>query len=364
MSLREVYKDQALHHAMKPIESFATRWQSPSNIALVKYWGKHGNQLPMNPSISFTLSRCFSDTYMGFDKKTGPSTTVDFKFLFNQSPAPQFEARIRSYLESIIDIHPFLTQYVMDIQSSNSFPHSAGIASSASGYSALALCLASMEDQLFGNLDNDEDFRQKASYLARLGSGSASRSIHSRAGWWGKSAELDGTSDEFAVDCSDLLHPVFDGYQDSIIVVSADEKPVSSSHGHHLMEFHPYKQGRLSQVNQHLAALKSSLQTGDLEHFGQIVEREALSLHALMLSSSPGYFLVTGSTISVIHAIRAFREQEKVPCYFTLDAGPNIHLLYPSKYSNQVRDFIENELDEWTTQVIYDEIGNGPLQLA
>ena len=364
MSLREKYVAQARSHGMKALDVVETRWQSPSNIALVKYWGKHGNQLPMNPSISFTLSKSYTDTSIRFEKKSGPSTTVDFSFLFDQSPAPQFEDRIRKYLESIVDLCPFLTQYKLAIESSNSFPHSAGIASSASGFSALALCLTTMEDQLFRNLDNDEDFRQKASYLSRLGSGSACRSIHQRAGWWGASDIVPHSSDDYAVDCGDLLHSVFDGFQDSILIVSAAEKPVSSSRGHHLMEFHPYRQGRISQVNRHLAELKTNLQTGNLEHFGQIVESEALCLHALMLSSAPGYFLVTGDTIAVIRAIREFRQREHIPCYFTLDAGPNVHLLYPKQYSSQIKDFIEDELEDWVEQVIYDEIGKGPIEIG
>ena len=364
MSLRDKYIAEIRSLAAQEVSQLECRWQSPSNIALVKYWGKHGIQLPMNPSVSFTLSRCFSDTYMRLERKTGPSTTIDLNFSLDQSPAPQFKHRIKTYLESILDLCPFLTQYTLHVESSNSFPHSAGIASSASGFSALALCLATIEDTLYGNLDDDTLFRQKASYLARLGSGSASRSIFNQAGWWGASNEVETASDEYAVNVSDLLHPVFHGFQDTVLIVSADKKPVSSSHGHGLMDFHPYREGRLRQVEQHLRDMKSALNTGDLNRFGQIVENEALSLHALMHSSSPGYFLITGQTIDAIHAIRTFRENNDVPCYFTLDAGPNIHLLYPQRFSDQVKDFIADELENLTSRIIYDEIGNGPVQLS
>ena len=309
MSKREAYIAEIRSMAAAEVDKSEIRWQSPSNIALVKYWGKHGNQLPMNPSVSFTLSRSFSDTFVRFDHKTGPSSTVDLSFSLDQSPAPEFKARIQQYLESIQDLCPWLKQYTISIESSNSFPHSAGIASSASGFSALALCLTSMEDQLFGNLEDDFAFRQKASYLARLGSGSASRSIYDQLAWWGESKELKSSSDEFAVSVSDWLHPDFLGFQDTILIVSADKKSISSSHGHELMDYHPYRQGRLEQVQHHLRDIKSALQIGDLERFGQIVETEALCLHALMLSSNPGYFLINGHSIKTIEAIKKFRSQ-------------------------------------------------------
>ncbi len=363
-SLREKYVHATRAQGMHDIPQAKIRWQSPSNIALVKYWGKHGDQLPMNPSISLTLSRCFSDTFIQFTKKSGPSATIDLSFTLDQSPAPHFETRIKKYLESVVDLCPFLTQYQLEIQSSNSFPHSAGIASSASGLSALALCLTTMEDTLYSNLDNDEEFRRKASYLARLGSGSASRSIYNQSAWWGKTDLLAGSSDLFAVGCADLLHPVFSGFQNTILIVSAEKKPVSSSRGHHLMEFHPYRDDRYRQAQQHLSDIKSALQKGDIEHFGKILESEALSLHALMISSSPGYFLITQNTIEIIRTLRAFREEEGIPCFFTLDAGPNIHLLYPQSDSKRVKDFIINELEPMTERVIYDEIGDGPVQFS
>ena len=364
MSIRKDYISELLALAAADLESADIRWQSPSNIALVKYWGKHGNQLPINPSISFTLSKCISDTRIKFTRKPGPSTTVDLNFMFEEKPAPAFAKRMIKFLEDISDVCPFVKQYNIEIESSNSFPHSAGIASSASGFSAVGLCLASIEDLLYSNLDEDAAFRKKASYLARLGSGSACRSIFGEASWWGESSTLPASSDYYAVEAKALLHNAFTNFQDTIIVVSADEKPVSSTHGHGLMDFHPYREGRLQQADQHLLALKSALGSGDLERFGLIVENEALSLHALMMSSSPGYFLITGNTIEAIQAIRAFRASDGVPCYFTLDAGPNIHLLYPSSYVNQVKDFIANELKEITDHVIFDEMGNGPIQLS
>lgn len=361
MSLREKYVKAARRQSSNNVDSFTSRWKSPSNIALIKYWGKHGNQLPINPSVSLTLSECATDTTCQWVRKKGPSNAIDLTFSFHGNPAPTFEKRIKSYLESITDLCPFIHDYNLAIDSSNSFPHSAGIASSASGFSALALSLTSMEDELYEDLDDDDDYRTKASYLARLGSGSACRSIYGKAAWWGKSHLIEESTDEYAIDFSGDIHDDFKSMRDSILIVSSGEKPVSSSRGHHLMEFHPYRHDRIEQVNLHLKDMKVALRTGDLERFGQIIEQEALSLHALMMTSTPGYFLVTGKSIDLINSIRAFRESESVPCYFTLDAGPNIHLLYPKKFENPVMEFIES-LDS-DTDVLHDQVGVGPVQL-
>lgn len=363
MSLREQYVQQLRSLPMKNTDDLAVSWESPSNIALVKYWGKHGNQLPMNPSLSITLSACKTTTTMSISKKNAISNAVELEFYFEGKPAPAFGKRVKTFLDSVLDLCPWLVQYDIKIDSSNSFPHSAGIASSASAFSALALCLMSLEDLIYEDLHDDETFRQKSSFLARLGSGSACRSIHEKAGWWGKSDALEDGSDEFAVSCAHLLHPIFEDFQDSVLLASREEKPVSSSAGHHMMAFHPYRDARMDQVDRHLMEIKSALQTGDVEKFGQVLEQEALCLHALMLSSSPGYFLVNGNSIKIIDAIRRFREETKTPCYFTIDAGPNIHLLYPASEKSAVHAFIDEQLCEFIEGVIHDKMGNGPVQL-
>jgi diphosphomevalonate decarboxylase len=166
------------------------RWKSPSNIAIVKYWGKYGQQLPRNPSISFTLQNAFTDTLLQYFPKTGKSEGITLKFNFEGAPKPAFEKKINDLLESLLPIFPFIQQLQLHIHSTNSFPHSAGIASSASSMSALALCLCSLEQTLFGTLSNKDAFLQKASFVARLGSGSACRSVFPLAARWGASRPI------------------------------------------------------------------------------------------------------------------------------------------------------------------------------
>jgi len=341
----------------------SVRWKSPSNIALVKYWGKHGNQLPNNPSLSMTLQSSFTDTEVAF--KTKKEKGLDVELLFEGKPAPDFERRIFNFLIQQSDKYPFLKQISLKINSSNTFPHSSGIASSASAFSALALCILNIE-LISGKKRTETAFFQEASFLSRLGSGSASRSVYGEFVVWGKMHEFQQYSDDFAVPMQTEIHSVFDNFHDSILLVSEEKKKVGSTAGHALMEGHPYEAARYKQAEENCSEMHQVLKTGNLERFVEIVENEALSLHGLMLSSNPGYLLIKPNTIEIIDRIRTFRQETKIPVSFTLDAGPNVHLLYPGQYKNEVNRLINDELllfcsgKKW----IDDRIGTGPENLS
>jgi len=132
----------------EPIKKGTVSWQSPSNIALVKYWGKTEPQIPKNTSISFTLSHCFTTTSLIYIPKITSSKTIDFKVIFEGIENEAFKPKIKSFFERIAVYVPFIQNYEFEIHTQNSFPHSSGIASSASGMSALALCLMSIEKSL------------------------------------------------------------------------------------------------------------------------------------------------------------------------------------------------------------------------
>lgn len=348
-----------------PPEPGAVHWRSPSNIAIIKYWGKHGQQLPRNPSLSFTLSSAFTETRLEYEMKTADNGQIDLEFLFHGEPNEVFEAKTRAYLESLTAVFPFLKQLALRVQTGNSFPHSAGIASSASGMSALALCLCSLEDQLFGTLGEQAGFDQKASWLARLGSGSACRSIFSYAAVWGATPSVSGSSDEFAVGAEAFLHDTFKTLHDDILIVSSDEKAVSSRDGHALMEGNPFAEPRYAQARARLADLLDVLRAGDWEHFGKIAENEALTLHALMMASNPSFVLMQPNSLKIIELVRAFRAETRLPLFFTLDAGPNVHLLYPEEIITDVRGFIESHLRPLCEggHVIDDWAGEGPEEV-
>ncbi len=340
-------------------------WRSPSNIAIIKYWGKHGRQLPRNPSISLTLSASFTDMALEYAPRETSGEGIELDFLFHDEPNEAFRAKILAFLESLTPVFPFLPELSLRIRSGNSFPHSAGIASSASSMSALALCLCSLEDALLGTLGDPEAFDRKASEIARLGSGSACRSIYPYAAVWGATPDVPGASDEYAVPAEDYLHPLFKSLHNDILIVSAGEKAVSSRAGHALMEGNPYAEPRYDQARRRLRRLLDVLRAGDLPEFGKIAEDEALTLHALMMCSDPSYMLMEPNSLEMIKRIRQYRADTGHPLCFTLDAGPNIHLLYPEEIIHEVRAFIDEQLkplcaNEW---VIGDWVGEGPEEM-
>ena len=203
-----------------------------SNLAIIKYWGKYGRQLPRNPSISITLDAAFTETTIAYQAKTGADEGIALDFAFEGKANEAFRTKLLKFLESITDIFPFLRQLELNIQSYNSFPHSAGIASSASSMSAIALCLCSMEHRLFGSLEEDTAYRQKASFIARLGSGSACRSIYAKMALWGQTGEVEQSSDLYAIPFETQTHEIFKSCHDDILIASRGEKSVSSSAGH------------------------------------------------------------------------------------------------------------------------------------
>ena len=346
-----------------PVEGeYKTQWQAPSNIALVKYWGKHGEQLPRNPSLSFTLSQCVTTTAVHFSPKRGHD--VNFDFLFEQKKQPDFHPKIQHFLECIVPYFPALAHYHLSISSNNSFPHSSGIASSASAMAALALCIVDFEKQHHPNW-SDEAFLQKASFLARLGSGSAARSIAGPVMVWGESTAFLGSSDQYAIVPQRDLHPIFQNFQDTVLIVDKEQKKVSSSLGHELMEGHPFASQRFEQAHQNVVLLKNALSKGDLNQFIDITEGEALSLHALMMTSQPRFVLMQPQTLAIIQKIWSFRAQSQLPLCFTLDAGANVHLLYPNQDRISVMDFIKNELRPYCQNGAYieDQVGNGAQKI-
>jgi len=342
--------------------TYSVAYTSPSNIALVKYWGKFGRQYPKNPSLSITLDNAHTKTSVSFKKKDS-SEGVKISFKFEGGPKPSFEGKIQKFLESIVEELPFITHYELDIESSNTFPHSSGIASSASSMSALAMCLCDFERAISTLEVSENDFLKKASYISRLGSGSASRSVYPKMSGWGNSKLMSAT-DDYASSYSQFDN-LFEGMCDSVAIISSGEKAVSSRAGHALMEGHPFAQTRFDSANSNLETLIKSLEEGDFDLFTEIVEIEALELHGLMMNSRPSFILMEPNTLEAINRIRNFRANTGTKICFTLDAGPNVHILYPKSEKELVVKFIDSEIAPLTQGglVIHDQMGLGPKKL-
>ena len=337
-------------------------WTSPSNIALIKYWGKFGDQQPCNPSISLTLSKSITTMDFSWSIKDAPKDEIVLDFYFDNKKNELFEQKIRNFLEKNFELFPFLKYLSLEIESINSFPHSAGIASSASSMSALALGLCSIEDQAFDLNTDTKELLEKATFVARLASGSASRSVYPGIVSWGET-DLDSISSTNLIAAEvHGIADVFKTYKDSIVIVDGGEKSVSSRAGHALMKEHPFREVRFEHAHQQLEEIISVMRAGDVEKFCEIVESEALELHGLMMNSTPSYTLMRPNTLAVIEKIRAFRKESGLPLCFTLDAGPNVHILYPDSISNEVRSFIDSEVSQFAEGglVIHDEVGAGP----
>ena len=345
-------------HYPASVENGIFEWSAPSNIALVKYWGKKDKQIPANPSISFTLNNCKTVTRLAFAKKPNDGD-FSFDLLFEGKPKEDFKPKIQKFLERIFDYCPYLKDFHFTIDTQNTFPHSSGIASSASGMAALAMNIMSLEKMLDPSI-SEEYFYRKASFLARLGSGSACRSVKGKVVVWGKHDEIEHSSDLFGVEFPSV-HAHFQNYQDTILLVDKGEKQVSSTVGHDLMFGHPFAEQRFLQAHDNLSAMKRILENGDIDGFVKITESEALTLHAMMMTSMPYFILMKPNTLEIINRIWKFRGETQIPVCFTLDAGANVHVLYPENVKEKVLQFIQDELVGYCQngQYICDVIGVG-----
>lgn len=327
----------------------------PSNIALIKYWGKYENQIPANPSISYTLNHCKTNTFMEFfaDKEFSVQTYLA------GNEEKKFAEKIEKYFKNIEDFLPWILKGKYIIRTENTFPHSSGIASSASGFGAIAKCLMDLDEQFSGKIADDLKAK-KESFLARLGSGSACRSLYNGLVVWGKTDEVEGSSDLYAVQYpNEEIHPIFKNFNDWVLLIHEGEKSVSSTVGHGLMKTNSYANRRFQEAHENFTILKEILKTGDLQNFIKLVEHEALTLHAMMMMSEPAFILMKTGTLEVINKIWNFRKETGLALFFTLDAGANVHLLFPEDSdSDKIKEFIVKELLHHTQNngVVKDEM--------
>ena len=345
-----------------PSYKMQATWSAPANIAIVKYWGKYGAQLPQNPSISFTLQKSCTITQIRLLGDLGPA----LDFTFAGSPQETFQQKIAAYFQRHGEFFPHLLGHHLQISSHNTFPHSAGIASSASSMAALVLAALSLEWQLSGKVQmlsqvyQRPEFFTTASFLARAASGSAARSLFAPVASWGSDPQLDSDQEHGAVVKNP--HPHFTNMRDSILLVSSRPKAVSSSLGHQLMDGHVFQAARIAQARENTQRLLAALANGNLPAFIEVLEEEALTLHALMLTSRPSFILWEAESLVLMEKIRLFRQRTGLPVGFTFDAGPNLHLLYPASIAPEVVAFIQSELLPHceNRQWIDDHVGQGP----
>lgn len=294
--------------------------RAPANIALVKYWGKRNEELnlPVTGSLSISLGRLGSEVELR--PTDGPTDAV----WLNSAPLPlnsAFTKRASAYL----DLFRPAPGYWYEVQARNTVPTAAGFALSASGFAALARAL----DDLYGwGLSTRE-----LSILARLGSGSAARSLEHGFVEWQAGSEPDG------MDCfAERVAAEWPELRVGALVLCADEKPIGSREGMkrsvETCEFYREWPGR---VAQDLTLLKSAMAENDFAALGAVAEANALAMHALMAATCPPIVYALPETVAAMRTVWTAR-QEGLALWFTMDAGPNVKLLFEVQDEAAVRE--------------------------
>lgn len=294
----------------------ATATANP-NIAFIKYWGNRDQhlRLPANGSISMNLGGLESHTQVTFD----PALRADSLVLNGREYNGQPLQRVSAFLEIVRGMKG--TSTFARVDSSNNFPTGTGIASSASGFAALSLAAAAA-----AGLTLDQ---RQLSRLARRGSGSACRSIPGGFVEW-FAGENDETS--FAQSIAPTEHWALN---DCVAIVSREHKPVGSGEGHTLADSSPFQKVRVDDVPRRLDICRRAILERDFEALAEIAELDSNLMHAAIMTSSPPVLYWQPATVGVMRAVQEWRKKG-TPVFFTIDAGPNVHVICPSAYTSQV----------------------------
>jgi len=288
------------------------------NIAFIKYWGNQDNDLriPANGSLSMNLDGLETRTTVSFD------TALDQdQLILNGEPARQ-EAldRVSSLLDRVRELGEIKTRAL--VSSENNFPTGTGIASSASAFAALTLASATA----LGLCLSERELSQ----LARTGSGSASRSIPGGFVEWKAGTDHDSSFAETiaAPDHWDLV--------DFIVLVSQEHKKTGSSQGHRLADSSPFQKTRVADAKRRLDLCRKALLERDFASFAGIVELDSNMMHSVMMTSDPPLYYWQPGTVEIMAAVSAWRSEGLQVC-FTIDAGPNLHLICPAQAADAVK---------------------------
>jgi diphosphomevalonate decarboxylase len=293
-----------------------TAW-APVNLALIKYWGRINDKLrlPANSSLSVNLSNLFTITTVEFS----PAYKRDEVIIDGEKKEKAVE-RVRQHLDLIRKLSG--KNFFAKVISQNNFPKGTGIASSASGFAALTLAATKAL-----NLNLSE---KELSIIARLGSGSASRSIPDGFVEWKKG---DKSEDSFSYSVFSQNH--WPQLRIATLILETKEKKVSSTEGHRLAPTSPFFNRRIKLIDKKIKQLKESIKKRNFQLFGSIIEQEALEMHAIMLTSQSPLMYWSTATLDLMKRVWHLR-QSGVKIYFTLDAGPNLHLFYLENESENV----------------------------
>lgn len=318
---------------------------APANIAFVKYWGARdlGRAIPVNPSISMTLSRCVSHSTVEALADGVPDEVWLAAEDGALAPADDgFARRVRGHLGALRG--RLGSSAGFRVATRNSFPAAAGLASSASGFAALATAVA-------GALGADPS-PAELSDLARLsGSGSAARSVFGGyVEWPGSGSAGEGPAEPLAPAGHWEL-------RDVIAIVETGAKEVSSLEGHRRAPSSPYFERRLGLLPARLEAVRGAIAGRDLALLGPVLEEEAIDLHLIAMSSKPPVYYWNPATVAVLEAVRGLR-RAGTAAYSTMDAGANVHVICEPADEPRTAEALARV--PGVLSVIRDGVGPGP----
>ena len=324
---------------------------APSNIAFVKYWGKRDAALqwPANDSLSMTLSGSRTITTARLSGSQCDSFTMDGRAITSAEQPSHKIFRHVTRVREALGLKGFL-----DIESANTFPTGCGIASSASGFGALTLASAAAltGEHTWDGLTAKGATRSRLADLARMGSGSACRSLYGGFVKWtaGDHPSSQKITPEFNAEHWDLA--------DIIVVLSDKEKHVSSSEAHLAAWGSPLFATRLAGIPSRMRQITDAITNRNLEILGREIEADALEMHAVAMTGTPNVNYFTPDTIKFTSWIRTERDAGRIPAWFTIDAGPNVHLICRAEDAEFIATRIRREWRD--TRLIMDRVGRGP----
>jgi len=293
------------------------------NIAFIKYWGDADPELriPVNGSISMNLGSLHSRTTVEFD----PGLALDELTINGHPPgdiALQRVARFMDHVRNLADCKTFA-----HITSENNFPMGSGIASSASGFAALSLAASTAAGLELDRID--------LSRLARRGSGSACRSVPTGFVEW-YSGQDDATSYAESIAGADYWN-----LRDCIAIVNRAHKETGSLAGHSLAGSSLLQEARVRDAPRRLSLCRQAILERDFQSFAEIVELDSNLMHAVMMTSQPQLVYWQPATLAVMQSVVEMRSGGMQVC-FTIDAGPNVHVITIDEYSTSVAKKLEH----------------------
>jgi len=303
--------------------------QAPSNIALIKYMGKLDDKqnIPANPSLSYTLPNLMShvklEAYPG-PKDIWESLEIPGFKPFNLSAEGQ--TRFIKHLETLKNHFNYSGHFI--IRSSNNFPHSSGLASSASSFAALTKCACLALSELTNITLPDMQTQAK---LSQLGSGSSCRSFFSPWALW-----TENKVEAITLPYENLIHHV--------IVISDEEKSISSRMAHRQIHTSEHYATRPARAKERLKVLLEALKNKDWKKSYEVCWEEFIDMHQLFQTASPAFNYITPRAEEMLNTLQNFWKEHQDGPIVTMDAGPNIHLLFRPDQQEMANFFIHEYL--------------------